>query len=70
MGEQKEKRQDFYALKKYLSGRKSIVRLYAFCVFGAFYALCAFAWLSLCTFMLFVLFVRIKSFRKTRIKEV
>ena len=57
IGEQKEKMQGFYALEKHLSGRKSIFRLYAFCVFGAFYAFCAFAWLRLCTFYAFLCFL-------------
>ena len=65
ISEQKEKRQRFYALKKHLRRRKSIVRLYTFCAFYAlyafcacyaFYAFCAFAWLRLCAFYAFCAF--------------
>ena len=43
ISEQKQKRQHFYALKKHLRGRKSLIRLFAFlCFLCAFYAFCAF----------------------------
>ena len=41
INEQKQKMQRFYTLKKHLRGRKSLIRLFAFC---------AFAWLCLCAF--------------------
>ena len=37
----KTKRQHFYAHKKHLRSRKSLIPLFAFCVFYAFYAFCA-----------------------------
>ena len=43
ISEQKQKRQRFYALKKHLRGRKSLIRLFAFlCFLCAFCAFCAF----------------------------
>ena len=45
------------APKKHLRGKKSLIRLFAFC---------AFAWVSLCRLMLFVLLLRAKSFRKKK----
>ena len=43
ISEQKQKRQHFYALKKHLRGRKSLIRLFAFlCFLCVFCAFCAF----------------------------
>ena len=43
ISQQKQKRQRFYALKKCLRGRKSLIRLFAFlCFLCAFCAFCAF----------------------------
>ena len=36
ISEQKLKRQHFYALKKHLKGKKSLIRLFAFSAFCAF----------------------------------
>ena len=57
----KTKRQRFYALKKHLRGKKSLIRLCIFC------ALILFVLLLGCVFVFFVVFfVRVKSFRKNR----
>ena len=49
-------------LKKHLRERKSLIRLFAFGAFHTFYAFYV--------FVLLMLFVRVKSFRQKRIKEV
>ena len=64
ISKQKENRQRFYALKKHLKGRKSIVRL----CFVLFVLFVLFVILLGCVFVLFMLFVHVKSFRKKKNK--
>ena len=60
----KIKKAVFYALKKHLRGKKSLIHLFAFLCFLCF---CLVAFLCfLCLFLLFVLFVSAKSFRKKK----
>ena len=64
ISKQKQKRQRFYALKKHLRGKKSLIHLFAFCAFAwlRLCAFCAFAWLRLCAFFAFYAFCAFRAF--------